>query len=41
VIDAYVTHASPGLREFTKDWTDGQRWFLDKYKKYVGKTVQI
>jgi len=41
VIDAYVTHASPGLREFTKDWTDGQTWFLDKYKKYVGKTVQI
>ena len=29
VIDAYVTHASPGLREFTKDWTDGQTWFLD------------
>ena len=41
VIDAYVTHASPGLREFTTDWIEGQRWFLDKYKKYVGKIVQI
>lgn len=41
VIDAYVTHASPGLREFTADWTNGQQWFFDKYNKYVGKTVQI
>lgn len=41
VIDAYVTHASPGLREFTEEWTNGQKWFLSKYKKYVGKTVQI
>jgi len=41
VIDAYVTHASPGLREFTTDWIEGQSWFLDKYKKYVDKIVQI
>ena len=41
VIDAYITHASPGLQSFTKDWTEGQKWFLKKYDKYVGKTVQI
>ena len=41
VVDAYITHASPGLREFTEDWTNGQKWFLKKYKKYVGKTVKI
>jgi GT2 family glycosyltransferase len=41
VVDAYITHASPGLREFTKDWTDAQEWFLNKYKKYIGKTLQV
>jgi len=41
VVDAYITHASPGLREFTSDWKAGQKYFLKKYKKYVGKTVQI
>ena len=41
VVDAYITHASPGLQSFTKDWTEGQKWFLKKYDKYVGKTVQI
>ena len=41
VVDAYITHASPGLREFTQDWKDGQSWFLNKYEKYVGKSLQI
>lgn len=41
VVDAYITHASPGLREFTQDWLDGQKWFLSKYEKYVGKSLQI
>ena len=41
VVDAYITHASPGLREFTKDWKEGQSWFLEKYKDYLGKTVQL
>ncbi len=41
VVDAYITHASPGLREFTPEWNKGQKWFLKKYKKYVGKTVKI
>ena len=41
VVDAYITHASPGLREFTQDWKDGQEWFLNKYEKYKGKKVAI
>ena len=41
VIDAYITHASPGLRSFTEDWKSGQSWFLDKYKDYLGKTIQL
>lgn len=41
VVDAYITHASPGLREFTEDWKGGQKYFFNKYKKYIGKTVQI
>ena len=41
VIDAYITHASPGLQSFTDDWKGGQSWFLEKYKDYLGKTVQL
>lgn len=41
VIDAYITHASPGLQSFTKDWKEGQEWFLNKYKDYKGKIVQV
>lgn len=26
-------HNSPGLKEFTKEWTDGQTWFLDKVNR--------
>ena len=32
VVDIYITHASPGLREFTEEFNDGQRWFLDKWR---------
>ena len=41
VIDAYITHASPGLQSFTDDWLAGQDWFLEKYKDYAGKIVQV
>ncbi len=41
VIDNYITHASPGLREFTEDWKEGQSWFLEKYKKYKGKVLKV
>lgn len=30
--DILITHASPGLREFTDEWKMGDKWFLDKYK---------
>lgn len=31
--DILITHASPGLREFTEDWKNGEKWFLNKYDK--------
>jgi hypothetical protein len=31
--DIIITHASPGLREFTQDWKNGDSWFLQKYRK--------
>lgn len=31
--DILITHASPGLREFTEDWKNGEKWFLNKYEK--------
>ena len=32
VSDVYITHASPGLQEFTKEFNKGQEWFLQKHK---------
>ena len=32
VSDVYITHASPGLKEFTKEFNKGQEWFLQKHK---------
>lgn len=29
--DIPITHASPGLREFTDDWRAGEKYFLEKY----------
>jgi hypothetical protein len=31
--DILITHSSPGLREFTEDWKNGENWFLNKYDK--------
>ena len=30
--DIYITHESPGLREFTDEWKAGEAWFLNKYE---------
>ena len=32
VADIMITHASPGLREFTEEFRAGERWFLEKWK---------
>lgn len=32
VSDIYITHASPGLREFTEEFNKGSDWFLKKHK---------
>ncbi len=29
--DILITHASPGLREFTPEWIEGDKWFLNKH----------
>jgi hypothetical protein len=30
VSDILITHASPGLREFTPEFEKGQEWFIKK-----------
>jgi hypothetical protein len=30
-INIQATHSSPGLKSFSKDWLEGQDWFLNKY----------
>lgn len=32
VSDIMITHASPGLREFTSEFNEGQQWFLNKWR---------
>ena len=32
-INIDVTHASPGLKSFTKEWNEGQEWFLNKFNR--------
>jgi len=32
VSDIMITHASPGLREFTPEFLEGQAWFLNKWQ---------
>jgi len=32
-INIDVTHASPGLKTFTKEWNEGQEWFLNKFNR--------
>lgn len=32
VSDIMITHASPGLREFTDEFNQGQKWFIEKWK---------
>lgn len=30
--DVYITHESPGLKEFTDEWKAAEEWFLKKYE---------
>jgi len=32
VSDIMITHSSPGLREFTSEFLEGSKWFIDKWK---------
>jgi GT2 family glycosyltransferase len=32
VSDIMITHKSPGLREFTSEFNEGQRWFIEQWK---------
>lgn len=31
--DIPIIHKSPGLREFTQEWKEGEEWFLTKYNQ--------
>jgi len=31
--DILITHESPGLREFSTDWLEGEKYFLNKYDR--------
>jgi hypothetical protein len=39
--DIPIIHNSPGLREMSNDWKQGQQYFLNKYKKYLNKTLTV
>lgn len=39
--DVPIIHASPGLRSMHEEWKQGQAYFLEKYKKYKGKTLTV
>lgn len=33
--DILITHASPGLRSFTPEWIEGDKWFLEKHGNQI------
>ena len=39
--DIPIIHSSPGLREMTNEWKQGQDYFLTKYNKYFNKTLTV
>jgi hypothetical protein len=39
--DISITHESPGLKNFTDDWIEGEKYFLEKYSKYHGKILAV
>ena len=39
--DIPIVHNSPGLRDVSEDWKSGQVYFLNKYKKYLNKTLTV
>lgn len=41
VVDMPIVHTSPGLKTVTQEWTDGQTYFLEKYKQFSGKTLIV
>lgn len=41
VVDIPIIHNSPGLRNMSDEWKQGQKYFLEKYNKYSGKTLTL
>lgn len=39
--DVPIIHQSPGLRDMNKEWKQGQKYFLNKYEKYLNKTLTV
>lgn len=41
VVDIPIIHNSPGLSNVSDEWREGQKYFLEKYSKYSGKTLTL
>ena len=39
--DVPIIHESPGLKEMTDDWKQGQKYFLNKYNLFLNKTLTV
>ena len=41
VADVPIIHNSPGLRDMSEEWKQGQKYFLEKYSKFSNKTLTM
>lgn len=39
--DVPIIHESPGLKEMSDDWKQGQKYFLNKYNLFLNKTLTV
>jgi len=39
--DIPIVHNSPGLQNVSDEWKSGQAYFLEKYNKYLNKTLTV
>lgn len=39
--DVPIIHQSPGLRDMSNEWKQGQKYFLNKYNKFLNKTLTV
>jgi len=39
--DVPIIHNSPGLRDISDEWKQGQKYFLDKYSRFANKLLTV